>query len=169
MGAGGLGLMAVAMLKAMGHRHIAVCEIDARKWPAAQALGAQHVIDPASADAGAQLAALTGGVWGVLDLVGAENTATLGLASLRKGGRYVVVGLYGGQIPVSLVPMAQRAISITGSYVGSPQELREVVELARSGRLAQTPIEVCPADQISAQLDRLKAGQVVGRMVARWD
>ncbi len=169
MGAGGLGLMAVAMLRALGHQNIAVCEIDARKWSAAQALGAKQMIDPANTDAVTKLAALPGGVWGVLDLVGAENTATLGLASLRKGGRYVVVGLYGGQIPLSLVPMAQRAISIIGSYVGSPQELREVVALARSGRLARTPIEVCPADQISAQLDRLKAGQVVGRMVARWD
>ncbi len=168
MGAGGLGLMAVAMLRALGHQNIAVCEIDARKWPAARELGAQQVVDPSAPDAAAQLAALPGGVWGVLDLVGAASTATLGLAALRKGGRYVVVGLYGGEIPVSLVPMAQRAISITGSYVGSPQELREVVALAQSGRLARTPVQVCAADQISAQLDRLKAGQVVGRMVAAW-
>ena len=169
MGAGGLGLMAVAMLRALGHANIAVCEIDPQKWPAARALGATHVLDPSAADAPAQLAALAGGVWGVLDLVGAQSTASLGLAALRKGGRYVVVGLYGGEIPVSLVPMAQRAISIMGSYVGSPQELREVVALAQSGRLARTPTEVCPADQISAQLDRLQSGQVLGRMVARWD
>lgn len=169
MGAGGLGLMAVAMLKAMGHQHIAVCEIDPRKWPAAKALGAQYTFDPGQADVAGQLAALPGGVWGVLDLVGAQATATLGLAALRKGGRYVVVGLYGGEIAVSLVPMAQRAITLQGSYVGSPQELREVVALAQSGRLARTPTEVCRPDQISAMLDQLKAGQVIGRMVAQWD
>jgi D-arabinose 1-dehydrogenase-like Zn-dependent alcohol dehydrogenase len=167
MGAGGLGLMAVAMLKAMGHEHIAVCEIDARKWPAAQELGALKVIDPSKEDAATQLAALSGGVWGVLDLVGAETTAKLGLASLRKGGRYVVVGLYGGEIPISLVPMAQRAITLQGSYVGSPQELREVVALAKSGKLQRMPVGVCEADQISETLDRLKAGNVIGRMVAR--
>ena len=61
MGAGGLGLMAVAMLKALGHQHIVVCEIDARKWPAAQALGAQLTLDPSQPDAAAQLAALPGG------------------------------------------------------------------------------------------------------------
>lgn len=169
MGAGGLGLMAVAMLKALGHQNIAVCEIDPRKWPSAQALGALRTIDPSQADASTQLASLSGGVWGVLDLVGAESTALLGLAALRKGGRYVVVGLYGGQIPLSLVPMAQRAITLQGSYVGSPHELREVVALAQSGRLARTPTQVCPPDQISAMLDQLKAGQVVGRMVAQWD
>ncbi len=168
MGAGGLGLMAVAMLKALGHQQIVVCEIDARKWPAAQALGAQLTLDPSQPDAAAQLAALPGGVWGVLDLVGAQATATLGLAALRKGGRYVVVGLYGGEIPLSLVPMAQRAITVQGSYVGSPQELREVVALAQSGRLARTPTQVCPPSQISDALDQLKAGQVIGRMVAQW-
>ncbi|MEY2622029.1 MAG: hypothetical protein RIT26_1849 [Pseudomonadota bacterium] len=168
MGAGGLGLMAVAMLKALGHQHIVVCEIDSRKWPAAQALGAQRTLDPSQPDAAAQLAALSGGVWGVLDLVGAQATATLGLAALRKGGRYVVVGLYGGEIPLSLVPMAQRAITVQGSYVGSPQELREVVALAQSGRLARTPTQVCPPAQISDALDQLKAGQVIGRMVAQW-
>ncbi len=168
MGAGGLGLMAVAMLKALGHQHIAVCDIDERKWPAALALGASQVINPAQDGAASQLAGLAGGVWGVLDLVGAESTAQLGLASLRKGGRYVVVGLYGGEIPVSLVPMAQRALTLQGSYVGSPQELREVVALAQSGRLQRMPTTVCPAAEISSHLDRLKTGDVVGRMVAHW-
>ncbi|MDI9332726.1 MAG: alcohol dehydrogenase [Alphaproteobacteria bacterium] len=168
MGAGGLGLMAVAMLRALGHSNIAVCEIDSRKWPAAQDLGALHTFDPTNPEALAQLMALPGGVWGVLDLVGAESTATLGLAALRKGGRYVVVGLYGGQIPVSLVPMAQRAITLQGSYVGSPQELREVVALAQSGRLPRTPTHLCAPEEISATLDQLKAGQVIGRVVAQW-
>ena len=168
MGAGGLGLMAVAMLKALGHQHIAVCDIDPRKSGAALNLGATHVFDPSRPDAAQQLAALPGGVWGVLDLVGAPSTATLGLSVLRKGGRYVVVGLYGGQIPLSLVPVAQKSISLQGSYVGSLQELREVLALAQTGRLAQIPVSVCPADQISSTLDRLKAGDVVGRVVAQW-
>jgi D-arabinose 1-dehydrogenase-like Zn-dependent alcohol dehydrogenase len=166
MGAGGLGLMAVAMLKALGHQNIAVCEIDTSKWDAAKSVGAAQVINPKDTDALAQLQALPGGIWGVLDLVGAESTANLGLASLRKGGRYVIVGLYGGEIPLSLVPVAQRAISIIGSYVGSPQELREVVGLAQSGKLKAIPTATCPPQQISEVLDRLKAGQVIGRVVA---
>ena len=166
MGAGGLGLMAVAMLKALGHQNIAVCEIDTSKWDAAKSVGAAQVINPKDTDALAQLQALPGGIWGVLDLVGAESTANLGLASLRKGGRYVIVGLYGGKIPLSLVPVAQRAISIIGSYVGSPQELREVVGLAQSGKLKAIPTATCPPQQISEVLDRLKAGQVIGRVVA---
>jgi len=167
MGAGGLGLMAVAMLRAMGHDHIAVCEIDESKWSTARDMGAKEVFNPLAQDCLANIQALQGGVWGVLDLVGAQNTATLGMACLRKGGRYVVVGLYGGEIPLSLVPLAQRAITIQGSYVGSLQELREVVALAQSGKLKSIPIATCSMDEISSVLDRLKAGTVLGRVVAK--
>lgn len=167
MGAGGLGLMAVAMLKAMGHENIAVCEIDESKWSTARDMGAKETFNPLADDCLAKIQALQGGIWGVLDLVGAQNTATLGIACLRKGGRYVVVGLYGGEIPLSLVPLAQRAITIQGSYVGSLQELREVVALAQSGKLKSIPIATCAMDEISSVLDRLKAGTVLGRVVAK--
>jgi D-arabinose 1-dehydrogenase-like Zn-dependent alcohol dehydrogenase len=167
MGAGGLGLMAVAMLKAMGHEHIAVCEIDETKWSAARDMGALETFNPLHDDTQRKLQTLPGGVWGVIDLVGAQSTANLGIAALRKGGRYVVVGLFGGEIPVSLVTMAQRAITIQGSYVGSLQELREVVVLAQSGKLKHIPTSTCSMDQISDVLDRLKAGTVLGRVVAQ--
>ena len=167
MGAGGLGLMAVAMLRALGHQHIAVCEINPAKWPAAREAGAMECIDPSAAGALEKLQALAGGVWGVVDLVGAESTVTLGMAALRKGGRLVVVGLYGGEVAFPLVPLAQRAITLQGSYVGSLAELHEVVQLARSGRLQPIPVSLCAMDDVSGVLDQLKAGTVLGRVVAQ--
>lgn len=167
MGGGGLGLMATAILSAMGHRNIAVCEIDPAKWEAAKEVGASHTINPLDDSALAQLQGLSGGVWGVLDFVGANSTAELGIAALRKGGRYIIVGLFGGEIPMSLVPIAQRAITIQGSYVGSLPELREVVELAKSGALKAIPTELCALEEVSEMLDRLKAGTVLGRKVAK--
>ena len=169
MGAGGLGLMAVAILRALGHERIVVCDINDSKWEAAKAMGATHTMDPSAPDALAQLQALEGGILGCFDFVGAASTAQLGMAALRKGGRYIVVGLYGGEVPVSLVPVAQRAISIQGSYTGSLAELREVVALAKSGKLQPLPTDLCTADEISGVLDQLKAGTVVGRIVARMD
>jgi D-arabinose 1-dehydrogenase-like Zn-dependent alcohol dehydrogenase len=167
MGAGGLGLMAIAMLRALGHERIVSCEIDSGKYAAAIAAGAAQTINPADADALARLQALAGGIAGVVDLVGAAQTAQLGLAVLRKGGRYVLVGLFGGEIPLSLVPVAQRALTIQGSYVGTVAELREVVALAQSGKLKPIPTETRGLDQVSRSLDELKAGSVVGRVVAR--
>ena len=169
MGAGGLGLMAVAMLRAQGHERIVSCDIDASKYAAAKAAGASETINPADAGALARLQALAGGVVGVVDLVGAAQTAQLGLACLRKGGRYVLVGLFGGEIPLSLVPIAQRALTIQGSYVGTVAELREVVALAQAGKLKPIPTELRGLDQVSRTLDELKAGTVVGRVVAKID
>lgn len=169
MGAGGLGLMAVAMLRAMGHQRIVACDIDESKLGAAKEAGAAEVMNPAAADALTKLQTLPGGVVGVVDLVGAVQTAQLGIAALRKGGRYVVVGLFGGEIPLSLVPLAQRAITVQGSYVGNVAELREVVALAQSGKLKPIPTETRAMDQISNTLDQLKAGTVLGRVVAKID
>jgi D-arabinose 1-dehydrogenase-like Zn-dependent alcohol dehydrogenase len=169
MGAGGLGLMAVAMLRALGHERIVSCDIDPGKYAAAKAAGAAEIMNPADAGTLGRLQALPGGVVGVVDLVGANQTAQLGLAALRKGGRYVLVGLFGGEIPLSLVPVAQRALTIQGSYVGTVAELREVVDLARAGKLKPIPTETRAMDQISRTLDELKAGTVVGRVVAKID
>ena len=168
MGAGGLGLMAVAILKALGHENIAVCEIDEHKWKSAQEMGAKLTFNPLDASCLASLKGLASGVHGVLDFVGAPNTAQLGIAALRKGGRYVIVGLFGGEIPISLVTLAQRAVSIIGSYVGSLQELHEVVALAKSGKLKPIPTQTCPMEEISLVLDRLLAGKVQGRIVAKF-
>ncbi len=64
-----------------------------------------------------------------------------------------------------LPPIAQRAIGIVGSYVGSLQELKEVVALAKKGKLRPAPVETRPADEANAALEDLKAGRVLGRVV----
>ena len=166
MGAGGLGLMAVAMLNAMGHKRIASCDIDASKFAAARAAGAAETFNAADPDTLAKLQALPGGVAGAVDLVGATQTAQVAMGALRKGGRYVLVGLYGGEITLSMVGTVQRALTVQGSYVGNVQELREVVALAKSGKLKAIPVEKRPMSEISRTLDELKAGTVIGRVVA---
>ncbi|MBL8383750.1 MAG: alcohol dehydrogenase catalytic domain-containing protein [Burkholderiales bacterium] len=166
MGAGGLGLMAVAMLRAMGHERIASCDIDPSKFGAARAAGAAETFNPADADTPAKLLALPGGVCGAVDLVGATQTAQVAMGALRKGGKYVIVGLYGGEIALSMVGTVQRALTVQGSYVGNVAELREVVALARSGKLKAIPVEKRAMSEISRTLDELKAGTVIGRVVA---
>ncbi|MFZ2737786.1 MAG: alcohol dehydrogenase [Burkholderiaceae bacterium] len=170
LGAGGLGLSAVAMLKALGHTRIVVADLDSNKFTAAREAGAAVTVNSGAADALEQLKAATGGmIYGAIDLVGAAATFALAYAALRKGGRYIVCGLYGGEVPISIVPTVQRAIMIQGSYVGNPQELREVVALAQSGKLKPLPVEKRPAQRISETLDQLKAGTLIGRVVAQMD
>jgi D-arabinose 1-dehydrogenase-like Zn-dependent alcohol dehydrogenase len=167
MGAGGLGLMAIEMLKASGHERIVAVDIDAGKLEAARAAGAAEVVDNRDPQAANALKQVSGGmIYGAVDLVGASSTASLALGALRKGGRLILVGLYGGEIPLSLVPLIQRAITIQASYVGTVAELKEVVALARAGKLKRIPIEKRPLSEVSRSLDQLKAGTVIGRVVA---
>lgn len=167
LGVGGLGLMTIGMLRAMGHERIIAVDIDPSKFDAARAAGAAAAVDIGAADAAKQLQTIAGGpLYGAVDLVNNTATATLGLATLRKGGRMILVGLYGGEIPLSLVTVVQRALTIVGSNVGTVAELKEVVALARAGKLKPIPIEKRPLADVSRTLDELKAGKIVGRVVA---
>jgi propanol-preferring alcohol dehydrogenase len=166
IGCGGVGLMAVAILKAKGIRNVIACDIDPSKLAAAQKLGAKMVLETRAPDAVQKLQGLAmGSLAAAIDFVGMPATAALGMAALRKGGRYVLVGLFGGELTYPMPPIAQRAIGIVGSYVGNLQELREVVALAKKKKLKPTPVATRPADEVNAALEDLKAGRVTGRVV----
>jgi alcohol dehydrogenase/propanol-preferring alcohol dehydrogenase len=106
-----------------------------------------------------------GNLAGAIDFVGMPATAMLGTGALRKGGRYVLCGLHGGELVHPLPPIAQRAIGIIGSYVGNLRELKEVVALAKKKKLKPTPVELRKPEDVNRTLEELKAGQVLGRVV----
>jgi D-arabinose 1-dehydrogenase-like Zn-dependent alcohol dehydrogenase len=165
IGAGGLGLSAVAILRAIGHERIIAVDIDAAKLEAAGKAGAAATLNSRDANAVEKLRGIAGPIYGALDLVGTTETASLALGALRKGGRLVLVGLYGGEIPLSVVATIQRALTIQGSHLGTVAELKKVVALAREGKLQPIPIEKRPLSEVSRILDELKAGAIVGRVV----
>jgi D-arabinose 1-dehydrogenase-like Zn-dependent alcohol dehydrogenase len=166
LGCGGLGLIAVSIFRAKGVRNVIACDIDEAKLAAARKLGAKLVLDTRAPDAGQRLAALAqGNLAGAIDFVGMPATAQLGIGALRKGGRYVLCGLFGGELNYPLPPIAQRAIGIVGSYVGDLQELKEVVALAKKRKLKPSPVETRPAEEVNRTLEELKAGKILGRVV----
>ena len=165
LGCGGLGLIAISVLRAQGVKNIVACDIDDAKLAAAMKQGAKSVVNTRAPDAAQKLA----GVAAAVDFVGSSVTAALGIGALRKGGRYVICGLFGGDITLPLPPMAQRAIGIVGSYVGNLQELKEVVALAKKKKIRSSPIETRPAEQANAALEDLKNGRVLGRIVLNFE
>jgi D-arabinose 1-dehydrogenase-like Zn-dependent alcohol dehydrogenase len=165
IGCGGVGLAGISVLRARGVNNVVACDIDANKLETAQRLGAGETVDTRAPDAAQQLA----GIAGAIDFVGTPATAALGIAALRKGGRYVLVGLHGGELVHALPPIAQRAIGIVGSYVGNLQELKEVVALAKKKKLKPLPVETRPADQANSALEDLNAGRVAGRVVLNFE
>jgi D-arabinose 1-dehydrogenase-like Zn-dependent alcohol dehydrogenase len=170
IGCGGLGLVCISVLRAKGVKNIIACDVDEGKLAAAKKLGARLTLDTRATDAAQKLTALAmGSLAGAIDLVGMPATAALGLGALRKGGRYVLCGLFGGELVHPLPPFAQRAIGLVGSYVGNLQELKEVVALAKKRKLRPTPVTTRPADEVTEILENLKAGKVLGRVVLAMD
>ncbi|MEO1292088.1 MAG: alcohol dehydrogenase [Pseudomonadota bacterium] len=170
MGAGGLGLNAVSIARALGAPKIVSVDLDDEKLAAAREMGADAVVNARSADAGAELQRLTDGqISAVLDTVGGEPTAALGISALKKTGRFVIVGLYGGSLRLSLPLLPQKALTVRGSYVGSSRELRELMELVKAGKIKSIPVTERPLEAASETLDDLKAGRVVGRVVLTAD
>ena len=166
IGAGGLGLQGIGIHKALGGRAAIAVDIDPAKRKAALEAGAAAAIDGAAPDAVDQLKAAAGGkVWSVIDLVGAPQTMRLGYNSLAKGGRYIVVGLYGGEFTLPIAFLPQRALTLQGSYTGSLGELKELLELVRRAHIEPIPTTEVPFPTVNDALDRLRAGQVVGRTV----
>jgi D-arabinose 1-dehydrogenase-like Zn-dependent alcohol dehydrogenase len=161
LGCGGLGLIGISILRARGVKNIVACDIDDAKLGVATRMGAKETLNTRAGDAPQKLQGLAAAI----DFVGSPATASLGIGALRKGGRYVVCGLYGGELVHPLPPIAQRAIGIIGSYVGNLQELKEVVALAKKRRIRAAPVETRPADEASRALEDLKAGRIVGRVV----
>lgn len=164
IGAGGVGMMAIQIARAMGLDPIVV-DIDPAKLEAAQALGVSRTYNSSEMDTAKAIRKATGGAYAALDFVGAETSVNYGLTTLRKGGMLVVIGLYGGALnmPIPFLPMNARIIQ--GSYVGSPEDMADLMAMVRDGKIAPIEIHERPLAEASEALADLKAGKVSGRQV----
>lgn len=165
MGFGGVGMSGLQIALGLGFRNVAVADINPGKRALALATGAKLAFDPREADQAAKLLAEAGGVAAAVDFVGAKATADLAIAALRKGGTYIIVGLFGGDITLALPPIVQRAITLRGSYVGSLPELKELIALVKEGGIKPLQVETVAFADVNEALSRLRAGKVQGRLV----
>ena len=168
IGAGGVGMMAIQIALSVFNIKPIVVDIDDEKLAKASSLGAKMTFNSSDRLQVKELKKATGGgAYAVVDFVGAESSVNFGLSSLRKGGKLIIVGLFGGalNIPIPFIPMNARTIQ--GSYVGSLEEMTELMAMVREGKIAPIQIEERPLDQATQTLADLKAGKVTGRVVLR--
>ncbi len=166
IGAGGLGFMALSILQAMGLKGAIMVDLDQTKRDEAIRAGALAAIDSGADDAAAQIIAATGGgAMAVLDLVGAEATTSLAIASVARGAHIVICGLYGGELVVPLPYIPMRPLHIQGSWVGNLAELRELIGLVRDRGLRTVPVVERPLETAFDSLMDLKQGRLLGRVV----
>jgi D-arabinose 1-dehydrogenase-like Zn-dependent alcohol dehydrogenase len=166
LGMGGVGLMAMALAKSVLPNPIIAADIDAAKRQAALQYGAVEAIEP-TAEAWKDISGRLGGAAAAIDFVGAPATFGFGTAALRRGGKYIIVGLFGGKATLPLASLPLRPISIVGSYVGRLDEARELIGLMRKGGIPAPPMQERPLDQANRAIDDLRAGGVLGRVVLK--
>ncbi len=165
-GAGGLGLMALSLLKAMGGKGAIVVDLDEKKREAAMNAGALAAIDGSAPDAARQIAEKAGRpLRAAIDLVGNAQTAQLGFDCLTRGGKLVMVGLYGGGAPWALPLIPIKAITIQGSYVGNLKETQELLDLVRAKKMKPIPVTRRALEEANSTLEDLRKGKLVGRAV----
>jgi alcohol dehydrogenase/propanol-preferring alcohol dehydrogenase len=168
IGAGGVGLSGIRLARQMFDTPPIVVELDPSKWGLAREAGAGQVIDPRADGALKALVKATGGgVAAAIDFVGAAATFNFGFGALRKAGKLVCVGLFGGSTPIVPAMVSMKAVSVLGSYVGSLQEMQELMALARSGVLPALPLTTQPLDTATQALEDLRAGRIRGRTILK--
>lgn len=166
VGAGGLGASALQIARALTKTKILVLDVDATKLELALAAGADAAIDSSQPDAIAQIMKLTGGTAATVDFVGSGETLSLDIDIARRGGHIVLIGLFGGSTTIAPLSITSKVLRIEGSYVGTLQDLKDLVALARSGAVPPIPISLRPMREATDALTGLKTGgKVTGRQV----
>lgn len=164
IGAGGLGHLAIQLLKHLTPARVVVVDRSAAALALAEDVGADTGV-LAGDEAAEQVRDATGGRGAevVFDLVGADSTLQLAAAVARPSGHVSLVGIAGGSYPFGFFAAASE-VNFASSYWGSISELVEVVALARAGHL-HVKVQRFGLDEAIDAYRQLAAGELVGRGV----
>jgi propanol-preferring alcohol dehydrogenase len=166
VGVGGLGHMAVQLLRALTPVRIVAADVDDTKLQQAKALGADDIVNNRdTSEAAERIREITSprGAGLVLDCVGVQPTLDLGARLLGRNSVWTIVGLSGGRHDFRH-GSTPYGTSVSIPYWGSRVELMEVIAMARARRIHVETTEF----PLTAAVDvyaRLKAGQIMGRAV----
>ncbi|MFE4718135.1 NAD(P)-dependent alcohol dehydrogenase [Streptomyces sp. NPDC056728] len=164
IGAGGLGHVAIQLLRALSPAWVIALDVNEEKLALAREVGAHEAI-LSDAESVAVVRELTGGkgAEAVFDFVGATPTVATAGGCAAVEGDVTIVGLGGGSLAVGFGTTPYEA-SVTAPYWGSRSELMEVLDLARSG-VVSVHVETYGIDDAPTAYQRLHDGTVRGRAV----
>jgi NAD+-dependent secondary alcohol dehydrogenase Adh1 len=164
IGVGGVGHIALQLLRVLGAGGVVAIDTDERRRRLAQELGADEVLG-GQGDAAEQVREATDGAGAdvVLDFVGSDETHEAGLRMLARRGLYSVVG-YGGTVSAPSTGLVVGETVIAGNLVGSWIDLWELLQLHGRG-VVTLRTETHPLDDVNDVLARLREGEITGRAV----
>jgi propanol-preferring alcohol dehydrogenase len=163
IGVGGLGQMAVQVLKAISPARVIAVDLSPEKLALAKTFGADTTVlsDARAVENVRDLCG--GGAELVLDVVGSDATLQLAVGVSRRLGHLTVVGIAGGSFPYSYLSVPTE-LAVASTFYGSIPELGEVTALVASGAI-KTEVELFPLDQTARAYERLREGKIRGRAV----
>lgn len=166
-GIGGLGLMAVQIARAMTNPNIIAVDIDDKRLEQAKKLGADYVVNSKLGDAPKQVKDITSdlGADAIVDFVNGPKTVGPGIDMLRKRGRLILIGLFGGSVELSLPLVPLKAMHILGSYTGKLADLADLVALTKGGAIRPIVARKYSLVEANEALLQLKSGKIIGRAV----
>lgn len=162
IGAGGLGHIGIQCLTALTPARITVVDVQDEALALARDLGADHTVR-GSGDVADRVREITDGRGAdvVLDFVGEKGTESQGVAMLRGGGSYFVIG-YGGAVHVPTIDMIFSEIDVVGNLVGTYNDLAELMTLAAQGKV-KLHTQTYPLDAVNDAIHDLESGRLQGR------
>ena len=163
IGAGGVGINGILLSSAVHKAKILVIDNDKEKREKAIEAGADQAFSPEDEEKIRKIIGI--GAVAAIDFVGMPQTTDFGLSLIKKGGMVIVVGLYGGSLKMSLPLVPMRSITLRGSYVGELRELKELVEIIKSGKIKLIPVKKQDLETANQAMADLRAGKVNGRIV----
>jgi alcohol dehydrogenase, propanol-preferring len=161
IGCGGLGQYAIQLAKLSGAVVIAV-DTSVAKLEQARELGADASV-PAGSEAGSKIRAL-GGADACLNFAPTAQIWPSVLEAINPLGWIISVAMISDPVPLSLEWLTYNGVRITGTSVGTRQELVDVLALANRHHL-RIKTESIALDAVDQGLQRLAAGSVEGRLV----
>jgi NAD+-dependent secondary alcohol dehydrogenase Adh1 len=162
IGAGGLGHIGVQCLKAMTPSEIIVIDPSEPALALARELGSDHtiIVDSTHVE---KVKELTDGLGAeaIIDFVGEKGAIEDGIAMVRDGGFYYVIG-YGENINIPTIDVISREISFIGNLVGTYEDLQELMTLTAQGKVS-LHTTTYPLEAINDAMGDLNSGRLQGR------
>jgi propanol-preferring alcohol dehydrogenase len=158
-GVGGLGHLAVQIAKCFGAQVIAV-DIADDKLELASRLGADITIN--ATDEVVKKIRKMGGAHVAVVTSAAKAAYDQAFYAVRSSGTLMVVGMPAEDLCFPAIMM--REIRIMSAATGTREDIREVLELAASGRI-KCRVETRPLEAVNEVFDEMRRGKIAGRMV----
>jgi NAD+-dependent secondary alcohol dehydrogenase Adh1 len=163
IGAGGLGHIGIQCLKAMTSATVIVVDPSEKALALAGEMGADQTVKVDGSKHVETVKEMTDGFGAeaIIDFVGEKGAIEDGVAMVRDGGFYYVIG-YGENIDIPTIDVISREISFIGNLVGTYTDLEELMILTAQGQVT-LHTSIYPLDAINDAMADLDGGRLQGR------